>query len=159
MSNANKVILLTAGDPASISTEITIKAIESQKINKNINLVVITDPILVEYYKKLIKSNIKINEIKDKIKFSDYVDNELNVIPIKLRNKVEYGKPDKKNFSFTKSSILKTVEIHDKSIASAIVTNPINKYIMYKSGFNFEGHTEFLGSLSTKKNNPVIIII
>ena len=159
MSNVKSVILLTAGDPASISTEITIKAIESQRINKNINLVVTTDPILVEYYKKLIKSNIKINEIKDKIKFSDYRDNQLNVIPIKLLNKVKYGKPDIKNFSFTKSSILKTVEIHNKSIASAIVTNPINKSIMYKSGFDFDGHTDFLGFLSTKKKKPVMILV
>ncbi len=159
MNNIKKVILLTAGDPASISTEITIKAIQSQRINKNINLVVITDAILVEYYKKLIKSNIKINEIEDKIQFSDYKDNQLNVIPIKLLNKVEHGKPDVKNFSFTKSSILKTVEVHNKSIASAIVTNPINKYIMYKSGFDFEGHTDFLGSLSTKKKKPVMILV
>ena len=75
MSNTKHVILLTAGDPASISTEITIKAIESQRINKNINLVVITDPTVVHEYKKLIKSDIKINEIKDKIEFSDYKNN------------------------------------------------------------------------------------
>ena len=159
MSNAEKLILLTAGDPASISTEITIKAIESQRINKNVNLVVITDPNLVHEYRKLIRSDIKINKIKDQIKFSDYKNNQLNVIPIKLWNKVEYGKPDIKNFSFTKTSILKTLEIHNNSIASAIVTNPINKYIMYKSGFNFEGHTDFLGSLSTKKKKPVMMLV
>ena len=89
MSNVKEIILLTAGDPASISTEITIKALESQRINKNVNLVVITDPALVYEYKKLIRSDIKINEIKDKIKFSDYRDNQLNVIPIKLLNKVD----------------------------------------------------------------------
>ena len=159
MSNVKEVILVTAGDPASISTEITIKAIEDQRINKNINLVAITDPALVEEHKNLIRSDIKINEIRDKIKFTDYKDQHLNVIPIKLANKVEYGKPDIKNFSFTRSSILKSVEIHNKSIASAIVTNPINKYIMYKSGFNFEGHTDFLGSLSIKKKNPVMILV
>ena len=159
MSNAEKLILLTAGDPASISTEITIKAIESKRINKNVNLVVITDPNLVHEYRKLIRSDIKINKIKDQIKFSDYKNNQLNVIPIKLWNKVEYGKPDIKNFSFTKTSILKTLEIHNNSIASAIVTNPINKYIMYKSGFNFEGHTDFLGSLSTKKKKPVMMLV
>ena len=159
MSNVKEIILLTAGDPASISTEITIKALESQRINKNVNLVVITDPALVYEYKKLIRSDIKINEIKDKIRFSDYKDNQINVIPIKLFNEVEYGKPNIKNFSFTKSSILETVEIHNKSIASAIVTNPINKYIMYKSGFNFEGHTDFLGSLSTQKKKPVMILV
>ena len=159
MSATNIVILITAGDPASISTEITIKAIETQKIKEDINLVVTTDPTLVEEYKKLFKSNIKINVIKDEIKFSDYKDNYFNVIPIKLNNIVEYGKPNVKNFAFTKSSIIKTIEVHNKSIASAIVTNPINKYIMYKSGFNFESHTDFLGSLSTKKKNPVMMLV
>ena len=159
MTVTKEVILITAGDPASISTEITIKAIESQKINKNINIVVLTDPTLVEGCKELIKSNIKINEIRDKIQFSDYKDYHLNIVPIKMHNKVKFGKPDIKNFPFTKSSILNTVEIHNNSIASAIVTNPINKYIMYKSGFNFEGHTDFLGSLSIKKKNPVMMLV
>ena len=159
MSATKIVILITAGDPASISTEITIKAIETQKIKEDINLVVTTDPTLVEEYKKLVRSNIKINVIKDEIKFSDYKDNYFNVIPIKLNNIVEYGKPNVKNFAFTKFSIIKTIEVHNKSIASAIVTNPINKYIMYKSGFNFEGHTDFLGSLSTKKKNPVMMLV
>ena len=159
MKAAKEVILITAGDPASISTEITIKAIESHRIIKNINLVAITDTKLVEEYKKLLKSNIKINEIKDKIKFSDYKENCFNIIPIKLNNVVEYGKPDIGNFSFTKFSIIKTIEIHNNSVASAIVTNPINKYIMYKSGFDFEGHTDFLGSMSIKKKNPVMMLV
>ena len=159
MSGPKEVILITAGDPASISTEITIKAVEAERINKNINLVAITNPTLVEECKNLIKSKIKIYEIRDKIKFSDYKDDYLNIIPIKLNNKVQYGKPDVKNFSFTKSSIVKTIEIHNNSNASAIVTNPINKYIMYKSGFNFEGHTDFLGSLSVKKKTPVMMLV
>ncbi len=159
MSAPKEVILITAGDPASISTEITIKAIEAQRINKNINLVAITDPTLVEEYKEQIRSNIKINEIKDEIKFSDYKDNYFNVIPLELNNKVAYGEPNVKNFSFTKFSIIKTIALHNNSIASAIVTNPINKYIMYKAGFNFEGHTDFLGSLSTKKKNPVMMLV
>ena len=107
MTAAKEVILITAGDPASISTEITIKALGAQNINKNINLVAITNLELVEYYKNLIRSNVKINEIKDEIKFSDYKNNYLNIIPIKLNNKVEYGKPDVKSFSFTKYSIIK----------------------------------------------------
>ena len=159
MKVAKEVILITAGDPASISTEITIKAIESHSISKNINLVAITDPKLVEESKKLINSNIKINVIKDTIKFSDYKEYCFNIIPIKLNNKIEYGKPDIGNFSFTKFSIIRTIQIHNNSIASAIVTNPINKHIMYKSGFDFEGHTDFLGSLSLKKKNPVMMLV
>ena len=79
MIATKQVILLTAGDPASISTEITIKAIQSNKINKNVNLIVITDPNLVNNYNDLIKCNIQINQIKDKINFTDYKINYLNV--------------------------------------------------------------------------------
>ena len=89
MSGLKEVILITAGDPASISTEITLKAIESHRINKNINLVAITDPVMVEENKKIINSNIKINEIRDLTKFSDYKDHYLNIIPIKLKNGFE----------------------------------------------------------------------
>ncbi|MEL7526529.1 MAG: 4-hydroxythreonine-4-phosphate dehydrogenase PdxA [Pseudomonadota bacterium] len=34
--------------------------------------------------------------------------------------------------------------------ASALVTNPINKAALYKTGFAFPGHTEYLGALSQK---------
>ena len=36
MNHMTKVILISAGDPDSISTEITIKAIQHSKINKNV---------------------------------------------------------------------------------------------------------------------------
>ncbi len=153
------IILISAGDPASISTEITIKAIELGKIDKNVNAVVVTDPNLVENYKTLIGSNIKINNIKDKKHFTDYKDNYFNIISIKLDNKFGYGKPDIKNYNFVKSSIVTTTNICMNSIALAMVTNPINKYIMHKSGFEFEGHTDFLAYLSKKRKKPVMMLV
>ena len=156
---SKKVILITAGDPASISTEITIKAIERNKVNKNINPIVVTDPTLVEKCKNQIGSKIKINLIEDKINFSDYKENFLNIIPIKLENEIKFGIPDVKNFSFIKSSIIVTTNLCMNGIADAIVTNPINKNIMHRSGFNFEGHTDFLASLSIKKKNPVMMLV
>ena len=156
---SKKVILITAGDPASISTEITIKAIERNKVNKNINPIVVTDPTLVEKCKNQIGSKIKINLIDDKINFSDYKENFLNIIPIKLENEIKFGIPDVKNFSFIKSSIIVTTNLCMNGIADAIVTNPINKNIMHRSGFNFEGHTDFLASLSIKKKNPVMMLV
>lgn len=159
MISSKKVILITAGDPASISTEITLKAIESKKINKNIKTIVLTDPNLVEQNKVLLKSNIKINQINDTENFADYKDDFFNVITLKLNNKVKFGKPDIKNFSFIKSSISIATGIYMKSVASAIVTNPINKYMMHKAGFQYEGHTDFLATLSTKKKSPVMMLV
>ena len=95
---SKNVILVTAGDPASISTEITIKAIETKKINENINVIVVTDPNLIEECKYLFESNIEINQIKDKINFTDYEKNCINVIPIKLTNKLNGKSQIKKIF-------------------------------------------------------------
>ena len=146
MISSKNVILLTAGDPASISTEITIKAIETKKINKNVKTVVITDPNLLEEYINLSKKNIKINQIFDKVNFSDYKENSINIIALKLKNKIKF-------------SITLAVDIYMNSIASAIVTNPINKNMMHKSGFNFEGHTDFLATLSSKKKTPLMMLV
>ncbi|MBN9670007.1 4-hydroxythreonine-4-phosphate dehydrogenase PdxA [Roseibium aggregatum] len=49
------------------------------------------------------------------------------------------------------------------SLASALVTLPINKAALYKTGFSFPGHTEFLGALSEKhwpdqRAKPVMMI-
>ena len=38
MNHMTKVILISAGDPDSISTEITIKAIQHSKMNKNVKV-------------------------------------------------------------------------------------------------------------------------
>ena len=80
--------------------------------------------------------------------------NYLNIIPLKLNNRVQYGKPDIKNFSFTKFSIIKTLEIHNSSIASAIVTNPINKYTMHKSGLILKAILNFLHHFHCKRKIP-----
>ena len=159
MNSLKKVILISAGDPASISTEITIKAIENSKIIKNIRPIVISSLNLIEDCKKNINSNIKLNEIKDKVNFSDYKENNLNIIPINLFEEIIFGKPNTKYASFIKNSIVDCVRIKMNSIASAIVTNPINKEIMYQSGFNFQGHTDFLASLSQYKKKPVMMLV
>ena len=72
MTRPKKVILITAGDPASISTEITIKAIETKKIDKNIRVVVITDPYLVKKYLTKFTNHIEIHQVDDRINFTDY---------------------------------------------------------------------------------------
>ena len=156
MTSSKKVILISAGDPSSISTEITIKAIQSCKINKNVMPIIITDPIILNNYNKI---NFSINEIKDEMYFEDYKENYINIIPIKVFEKPTLGKPTVKNALFIKNSILKCVNIQMSSIASAIVTNPIHKKTMYESGFNHSGHTEYLASLSVKKKQPVMMLV
>ena len=159
MTSSKKFILISAGDPSSISSEITIKALQSSEINKNIMPLVVTDPKIIRDYGEMNRSNFDINEIKDELYFTDYKENEINVIPIKVFEKPILGNPTIKNAVFIKNSILKCVNIQMASIASAIVTNPIHKKTMYDSGFNYSGHTDFLASLSVKKKQPVMMLV
>ena len=154
-----KIILITSGDPSSIASEITIKALQSSKINKNIFPVIVTDPQLIQNYNDIIIDNWKINEIKDQSNFTDYKVNYFNIISIPINDIVRLGKPSIVNCEFIKSSILKCIELESKTSVSAIVTNPINKKIMYKSGFKYAGHTEFLASHSKINTQPVMMLV
>ena len=154
-----KIILITSGDPSSIAPEITIKALQSSKINKNIFPVIVTDPQLIQNYNDINKYNWKINEIKDQSNFTDYKVNYFNIISIQINDIVRLGKPSIVNCEFIKSSILKCIELESKTSVSAIVTNPINKKIMYKSGFKYAGHTEFLASHSKINTQPVMMLV
>ncbi len=54
----------------------------------------------------------------------------------------------------TANSVISAIEhcvedVHDGK-AAGIVTSPINKSALYKTGFSFPGHTEFLGELARK---------
>jgi 4-hydroxythreonine-4-phosphate dehydrogenase len=159
MTSLKKVILISAGDPSSISSEITVQAIQSSKINKNVMPLVVTDPELIKHYNGINKINFDINEIKDEHYFTDYKENRINIISTKVFEKPILGKPSVKNALFVKNSILKCVKIQMESNASAIVTNPIHKKTMYESGFIYSGHTEFLASLSIKKKQPVMMLV
>ena len=154
-----KIVLISAGDPSSIASELTIKALQSGKIIDDILPIIVTASNLIENHKNIIKDNWKINEIKDEKNFLDYKKNNFNIIPIKIENKVKLGNPSVKNCEFIKSSIIKCIELENRTIASAIVTNPINKNIMYQAGFKYAGHTEFLATFSKINIQPVMMLV
>ena len=159
MISKKKIVLISAGDPSSIASELTIKALQSGKIIDDILPIIVTDSSLIENHKNIIEDNWKINEIKDEKNFVDYKKNNFNIIPMKIENKVKLGNPSVKNCEFIKSSIIKCIELENRTIASAIVTNPINKNIMYQAGFKYAGHTEFLATFSKKNIQPVMMLV
>ena len=159
MGSLQKIILISAGDPASIASEITIKAIQCLLDDNHLKTIVISNPNLIENAKTLVKSNIALNVIKDLKKFSDFKNNCLNLIPLNIPHEVILGKPNYQNSSFVINSIQSCVNILHSSIASAMVTNPINKNIMHKAGFNFDGHTDYLESVSVLKKKAIMMLV
>ena len=159
MNLSEKTILISAGDPASIAPEITIKALK-YLISKNyIKPVVVTNPKILENFINILKIDLQTNVIQDYKLFSDFKNNCINIIPLNIQNDVMFGKPNYKNASFVIDSIETCVRLLKNSIASAIVTNPINKNIMHKAGFKYNGHTDYLESLSIHKKKAVMMLV
>ena len=72
MNLIKKRILITAGEPASISSEITIKAIKKLNDINNLELIIITDPNLIECELKNLNKSVKLNILDKSLDFKDY---------------------------------------------------------------------------------------
>ncbi len=158
MNLIKKRILITAGEPASISSEITIKAIKKLRKQSKSELIIITDPNLIEQEIKSLNISAKLNILDKKLNFKDYKNDFINIIPIKLNEKIIPGILNKKNSDFVLQSIKMSVDFILQKKANALVTNPINKFIMKSSNFKFNGHTEYLGHLSKINKKPIMML-
>ena len=158
MNLIKKRILITAGEPASISSEITIKAIKKLKKESNSELIIITDPSLIKHEIKNFNKSAELNILDKKLNFKDYKNDFINIIPIKLNEKTIPGILNKKNSDFVLKSIKMSVDLLLQKKANAVVTNPINKFIMKSNNFKFNGHTEYLGHLSKFNKKPIMML-
>jgi 4-hydroxythreonine-4-phosphate dehydrogenase len=75
---------------------------------------------------------------------------ELPVRPIALLATVIPGRPDSANAPAVIAAIEQAVEDAVGGHASAVVTNPIAKSVLYSVGFAHSGHTEFLAALAQR---------
>jgi len=73
------------------------------------------------------------------------------------------GYPDSEAGPAIINAIKKATELALSGAAGAVVTNPINKALLYEIGFQHPGHTEYLASLCTKPNEnplrPVMMLV
>ena len=136
-------IAVTLGEPAGIGPEITVKA---KKIFKDIN------PFFVignyEYLSRVAKKYfVQTQQIFEPHETYLYLD-KLCVINQDIPQPVVPGVISYENSSTIPESIRKAVSFVQNKKASALVTNPINKWALKQSAnFKYEGHTDFLASL------------
>jgi 4-hydroxythreonine-4-phosphate dehydrogenase len=62
------------------------------------------------------------------------------------------GQPDSSNAAAVIDAIRRAVELTATCQACALVTNPIQKSVLYEGGFPFPGHTEFLEEHRLSRN-------
>ncbi|VAV93434.1 4-hydroxythreonine-4-phosphate dehydrogenase [hydrothermal vent metagenome] len=135
------------GDPAGIAPEIT--ALAWQYLHdKGQPFFLIAEPDI--YRGVLAQMNLPdVQQINEPADCQSIFAQGLPVLPIALAKPAIPGQPITENGPAIVQSIKLAVEFCKTGQASAIVTNPIAKSVLYQSGFTHPGHTEFLGALAT----------
>jgi 4-hydroxythreonine-4-phosphate dehydrogenase len=73
----------------------------------------------------------------------------LPVLPLSVSVSAQPGRPDAGAAASVIESIEMAVGLVRQGSASALVTNPIAKHVLYEAGFRHPGHTEFLAALAS----------
>jgi len=147
--NRNKLVI-SLGDPAGIGTEIILKALRSEHLNKNIQpLLVGCKNHIQTIYSTLIKHGI--NNIANP--------NKLDIVDIPLEKKINLGVVDKYSGSASYKWLVNSTNMLLKGEANALVTAPISKIAWHKAGHKFAGQTELLGKLTNKKTSMLFTAI
>ena len=158
MSHTVAPIALTMGEPSGIGGEITIKAWKNYK-SELWPFFLIDDPERIRKLAQTMAFDIKVKEIFNPSETINCFDKFLPVLPLKNSVTSKLGSPESKNSKAVIESIKTASKYAMSEQVLGVVTNPIQKSVLYESGFDFPGHTEFLGHLAGTDLPPLMMFI
>ncbi len=140
------------GDPAGCGPDITVTTWRERNSLGLPAFFLIADPILF-------KNRVPVAVIDSPAATADIFNDALPILPISLTGSehVKPGHPDAKYAAGIIESIASATKLCLSGQASAMVTNPISKAVLYDAGFTFPGHTEFIGHLCAEYENRSIV--
>ena len=143
-------LALTMGDPAGIGPEITWKAWERLRGDPDHAFAVIAPPAVLQAVPRADHPVAIVDDLADAAAaFPD----ALPILPI-VGNRAVPGEADPAHAGAVTDSIATAVRHALSGKAAAVVTNPIAKDVLYRAGFSFPGHTEYLGTLCEGEDAP-----
>ena len=148
-------ILIVAGEPFSVFSEIVFKSLKLKKIKKPIILIV-SKKLLIKQMEDL-GFNFKINLInKNKINFINLNNKKINLINVDFNFKNPFDKISDKSNIYIEECFNIAINILKKKKCAGLINGPISKRNFLKN--KFLGITEYLAKKTNKKNKVVMII-
>ena len=147
-------LALTLGEPAGIGPEITVKA---KRILKNeCPFFVVGDYNFLTTIAQ--KYNLQTKKIDCPADTFLHLD-KLCIIDQALTQRVNPGHISGQNSATVPENIRKALSYVQNKQASALVTNPINKWALKQNAkFEFEGHTDYLASIDNNNKTSVMML-
>ena len=136
------------GDPAGVGPDIALNAWMSRRRTGLSPFFVVGDPEILATRAELLGLAVKVEEVSPPLSEAFDERESLPVLPVPAARPAKPGSPDPENAPATIEAIRTAVALIHDGYAGAVVTNPINKAVMYEAGFEHPGHTEYLGELA-----------
>ena len=149
-----KALALTLGEPAGIGPDIAIAAWLKRRELGLPAFYLIGDSTFINARAALLNTSVTVAEVKPEDASAAFTD-ALPVVKTGITATAPPGQPDDSSAPSAISSIRHAVADVIAERASAVVTNPIAKSVLYRAGFSHPGHTEFLAQLSAAVNGAV----
>jgi 4-hydroxythreonine-4-phosphate dehydrogenase len=142
-------LALTLGEPAGIGPDITI-AIWRRRSELDVPpFYLVGDPSYLAARAEGLGTPIPIAEVEPEDAGTAFA-SALPVVNLGLDVAARPGQPDQSSAPAAIAAIKRAVADVVRGEAAAIVTNPIAKNVLYRSGFAEPGHTEFLSKLAAE---------
>lgn len=154
-------LALTLGEPAGIGPDLAL-AVWSRRAELKIPpFYLVADPDFVRRRASRLGLAVPIATVVPATAIASF-SSALPVVALDIEISAEPGRPDGSSAPAAIGSIRRAVGDVIAGHAAAIVTNPVAKNILYRSGFAEPGHTEFLATLvqeATQKTlRPVMML-
>src|SRR5262245_39518866 len=140
-------LALTLGEPAGIGPDITFAAWRRRAELDLDPFYLLADPDFVARCAQRIAPDVPIAVVEPAAAATSFA-SALPVVDIGVPVSAQPGHPDRSSAPAALAAIRRAVADVNAGTASAIVTNPVAKNVLYRSGFAEPGHTEFLAKLA-----------
>ena len=142
-----KPLALTIGEPAGIGPDIAIAAWQKRHELGIPPFYLIGDKVFLAARAQLLGADLPLADATPTDAVRRFAD-ALPVLDVGHRITALPGKPDDSSAPAAIAAIRNAVADVASGRASAVVTNPIAKSVLYRAGFRHPGHTEFLAELA-----------
>ncbi|MDO9059572.1 MAG: 4-hydroxythreonine-4-phosphate dehydrogenase PdxA [Bradyrhizobium sp.] len=151
---------MTSGEPAGIGPDITIEAWLRRDELKLPAFYLVGDRDSVRKRAEVLGLKVEIADVRPEDAAAAFAD-AWPVVASGHAATAQPGRPDDSSAEAALASIRRAVADVAGGRASAVVTNPIAKSVLYRAGFRHPGHTEFLAELATsggRTPQPVMML-
>jgi 4-hydroxythreonine-4-phosphate dehydrogenase len=156
-----RVLALTLGEPAGIGPDIASAAWRRRQELSLPPFYLLADPDFMRRRAEQLGDGVTLAVVEPAAAEAAFR-NSLPVVDIGIDVTADAGRPDDTSAPAALAAIRRAVDDVCAGVAAAVVTNPVAKNILYRSGFTEPGHTEYLAKLAEASTgtaaHPVMLL-